>query len=92
MTEVTELKRLISQNQLEMRDQKLESRQHFDQLAEMIKSMSIIQGKKADKTAENLGIVIQKQETMEKRLDKIENGGAAKGEDSFIERHKTLID
>ena len=60
MTEVTELKRLISQNQLEMRDQKLESRQHFDQLAEMIKSMSIIQGQKADKTAENLGIVIQK--------------------------------
>ena len=58
----------------------------------MIKSMSVIQCQKADKTAENLDIVIQKQETMEKRLDKLENGGAAKGEDNFIERHKTLID
>ena len=92
MTDVIELKRLIALNQTEMREQKIERRQEFEQLADMIKNLSIIQGQNNDKTTENLGIVIQKQDTMEKRLDKIENGGAAMGGDSFIERHKTLIE
>ena len=92
MEQVTELKKLITQNQLEMREQKMESRQQFQQLTEMIQAMSINQGKRADETKQDLGLVIQKQETMEKRLDKLETGGAAKGEHSFIEQHKILID
>ena len=67
MTDVIELKRLIALNQTEMREQKIERRQEFEQLADMIKNLSIIQGQNNDKTTENLGIVIQKQDTMEKK-------------------------
>ena len=58
----------------------------------MIQAMSINQGKRADETKQDLGLIIQKQETMEKRLEKLKNGVAAKGEYSFIEQHKILID
>ena len=54
--------------------------------------MSINQGNRVDEAKQDLGLVIQKQETMEKRLDKLESGGAAKGEHSFIGQHKLLID
>ena len=86
MEEAVELKKL------EMREQKMESRQQFQQRTEMIQAMSINQEKRADETKQDLGLVIQKQETMEKRLDKLKNGGAAKGGYSFIEQHKILID
>ena len=35
---------------------------------------------------------MQRQDTMEKRLEKLETGGAAKGEHTFIGQHKLLID
>ena len=92
MQDVIDLKRLIAENKTEVMEQKVERKQEFESLVEMITNLSIVQSQNNDKTAENLGIVTQKLDTMEKRLDRVENGGAAMGGDSFIERHKNLIE
>ena len=90
--DVTELKRLISENKSEALEQKKERRQEFAQLAELITNLTLVQTQNNDQTKENLGIVTHKLDTMEKRLEKVEKGDAAMGGDSFIERHKALIE
>ena len=92
MEEADKLKKLIKENQLEIKEQNLENRQQFQQLTKLIQEMSINQGKRADEAKQDLGLVIQKQETMEKRVDILETGGAAKVEHTFIGQHKLLID
>ena len=90
--DVTELKRLISENKSEALEQKKERRQEFAQLAELITNLTLVQTQNNNQTKKNLGIVTDKLETMEKRLEKVEKGDAAMGGDSFIERHKALIE
>ena len=60
-------------------------------LVEMMKKMSTEQGEASDQAKKDTNLVIERVDTIEKRLDKLENGGAAQGESAFIEQHKNMI-
>ena len=64
--DVTDLKRLISENKSEALEQKKERRQEFAQLAELITNLTLVQTQNNNQTKENLGIVTDKLETMGK--------------------------
>ena len=90
--DVTDLKRLISENKSEALEQKKERRQEFAQLADLIKNLTLSQTQNNEQTKESIGIVTHRLEKIEERVEKVEKGGAAMGGDSFIERHKALIE
>ena len=89
MTEADELRKEMKSGQLEIKEQNWEQ---YHQLTQLIQEIVLNQKKSSEEAKEDIGLVNQRQDTMEKRLDKIKNGGAAMGGDSFIERHKALIE
>ena len=89
MTEADELRKEMKSGQLETKEQ---NREQYHQLTQLIQEMALNQKKSSEEAKEDIGLVIQRQDTMEKRLDKLEAGGAAKGDHTFIGQHKLLID
>ena len=54
--------------------------------------MALNHKKASEDAKEDIDLAIQRHDTMEKRLNKLEAGGAAKGEHTFIGQLKLLID
>ena len=79
--DVTDLKRLISENKSEALEQKKERRQEFAQLADLIKNLTLSQTQNNEQTKESIGIVTHRLEKIEERVEKVEKGGAAMGGD-----------
>ena len=57
----------------------------------MILEMSVNQKKSSEEAKEDINLVIERQNIMEKRITKLKTRGAAQGEHSFIEQHKLLL-
>ena len=89
MSEADKLRKKMKNGQLEIKEQ---NREQYHQLTQLIQEMALNQKKSSEEAKEDIGLVIQRQDSMEKRLDKIEAGGAAKGDHTFIGQHKLLID
>ena len=82
----------MKNNQLEIKEQNRENREQYHQLTQLIQEMALNQKKSSEEAKEDIGLIIQRQDNMEKRLDKFEAGGPAKGDHTFIGQHKLLID
>ena len=79
MTEDLEIKMKKGQEELK----ELSQAQH-DKLVKMMETMSMNQEKASDQAKKNMNQVIERVDTIEERIERLENGGAAQGESSFI--------
>ena len=92
MPDADELRREIKNNHNELKEQNREQKEQSLQLAQMIKDLASNQKKSSEETTQRLGSLEDRQDNIEKRLEKLETGGTEKGEHSFRGRHMLQIE
>ena len=67
MSEADELRKEMKSGQLEIKEQ---NREQYHQLTQLIQEIAINQRKSSEEAKQDIGLVMQRQDTMEKRLEK----------------------
>ena len=69
-----------------------EQKEQNQELTQMIRNLTTHQQKTAEETTQRFNSIEEKQDSFEKRLEKIEQGGTDKGEHSFRGQHMLQIE